>query len=262
MQINEITVKLILGWCVAALVPVGLGCLMYLTEGGGLEQAGQDDFVQTVGAFVQAECKTRRKRGNAYSSPHYMRVKYAFSAPAGPSQHASGVPAPAAAQPIQSFMASRDISYRSWAECEAALPAVQEAKAPFPIRYLESDPYVASALQDEPDNSRFLWLGLASIPLAVYGWLLLVLRGRQRQATQGQTAHAGGPEASNPRARDPLRWPLMFVKFTQTAFVKKVCVYLIFALLIGGFVGQGFWTYYAEQAGKERVRAASSQPGR
>ena len=155
-------------------------------------------------------------------------------------------------KPSGSTSASADVSYRSWAECAAALPVTQALRAPQPLWYESSNPHSARSSLDRPDSTVYLWLGLLGIPLAIYAWLLSLLRARQtqtaRQSALGLVATGAG---------DRLRWPLRFVKLTQTPFARKAVVYLIFVLLLSGFVGQFFWAVERKQSGAERVRAAA-----
>ena len=258
---DEITTRQIRGWCIAALFPLGLASLMHFVQDAGQEEFARKHYpgpmVATVADFLLAECKTHRGRGGpgAYRSPHYMRTTYAFSASPGPNYDGAGALVSPFARPAELFTVIKHIRYDSWAECEADLPVVQAAMSPQPVWYQSNNPNAATTQLEEPDSIHFLWFGLAGLPVAVYAWLLWVLRRRQGHVMPGQTTVAGTPKALG----DSLYWPLRFVKFTQRPFVKTICFYLIFVLLIGGFVGQIFWGHYAEKAGKERVRAAAAQ---
>ena len=252
---NEISARLVHWWCIAALFPLGIGFLMYFVESSDAEKYRLINSVAAVGEFSAAACQTYRKAG-AFTSPHYMRVTYAFNAPGVQSYDAASAPTPRSTQPFETFTMTKEVRYRSWAECAAALPVVQALRAPQPLWYEAGNPHSAQSSLDARDSTVYLWLGLLGIPLAMYAWLLGLLRARQaqtvRQAALGVVATGAG---------DRLQWPLRFVKFTQTPFARKAVVYLIFVLLLGGFVGQFFWAVEHEQSGVERVRAAAGRAG-
>ena len=249
--------KVVLNWWIIALFPVALGCLMYFVEASDFEKSRLVNPVATVGEFVQAECRVYRGRAQSALDAGHMRVTYGFKTQDGQSYDAAGAPVERSAQPVRSFTTINDIPYRSWAECEAALPVVQATKASRPVWYEAGNPHAARPSLDPPDSSGYFWVGLAAIPLALYAWLLGVLRQRQGQVGLNQT-----PGASATSAPGPLRYPLQFVKFTQKPVFKKTFVYLFFLLLTGGFVAQYFWAHDRERAGKERVRAAAAQAGK
>ena len=252
---DDISAHLVRWWSIAALFPLGIGFLMYFVQNSDVEKYTLINPVAAVGEFSGAACQTYRKAG-AFTSPHYMRVTYTFNAFGAQAYDAAGVPTPRSTQPIKTFTMTNDVSYRSWAECAAALPVTQALRAPRPLFYEASNPHSARSSLDRPDSTVYLWLGLLGIPLAIYAWLLGLLRARQtqtvRQAALGVVATGAG---------DRLQWPLRFVKFTQTPFARKAVVYLIFVLLLGGFIGQFFWGVEREQWGAERVRAAAGRAG-
>ncbi len=265
-QTDEITALQVFGWCVAALSPLLLGYVMYFVEASGIEQSRLTSPTAVTGEFFQAECTVNRKKTRAYGYPDYMRVMYVFSAPAGPSYYAAGASIPRSEQPHKTFTAYRDDSYNSWVECEAALSVVRAAKAPHPVWYELNHPYTSRTSLHEPDSPRFLWVGLAGLPLAAYAWLLIILRHRQQwaQILQEQLGQAPAPDASTPAQGDRtfvalLRWRLAFIKFGQRSSVQKAFLYGIFVVMILGFAGQFFWHPYKEQAGKDRLRAVSGR---
>jgi len=253
---DEVAWTVVCGWWIIALLPVGLVCLMNFVVASDFKKSRLINPVATVGEFLQAECQTYRK-ASSLRDPHYMRVTYGFKAPESHLYDAAGAPLERHAQPLRLFTVIKDISYRSWAECEAALPVMRAAKASHAVLYELSNPDAASTSLDGPDSTGFLWAGLATIPLAIYAWLLGVLRQRQRQVGLNQVS-----ETSAASAPDRLRYALRFVKFTQTPIIKKTFVVLFFLFWIGGFVGQFFWLLDNERAGKERVRAAAALAGR
>ncbi len=252
---HEISARLVRWWCIAALFPLGIGFLMYFVESSDAEKYRLINPVAAVGEFSGAACQTYRRAG-AFISPHYMRVTYRFNAFGAQAYDAAGVPTPRSTQPIETFTMTNDVSYRSWAECAAALPAAQALRAPQPLFYEAGNPHSARSSLDGPDSTVYLWFGLLGIPLAIYAWLLSLLRARQTQ-TARQAVHG----VVAPWAGDRLPWPLRFVKFTQTPFARKAVVYLIFVLLLAGFVAQFFWAVDLEKSGAERVRAAAGSAG-
>ena len=181
--------KVVLNWWIIALFPVALGCLMYFVEASDFEKSRLVNPVATVGEFVRGECRTYRKAG-AFVSPHYMRVTYGFKAPDGQSYDAAGAMGERSAQPLRLFTATKDVSYQSWAECEVALPLMRDGKTSRPVWYELASPDAASTSLDAPDSIGFLWLGLATLPLALYAWLLGVLRQRHGQVGLNQASEA------------------------------------------------------------------------
>jgi hypothetical protein len=261
---DEITAQHIGLWCVAALTPLLIGFVMYFVEASGTEKSRMTNPVAVMGEVVAAECKTHRKAG-AYSNPHYMRVSVAFLAPVQPWQDGAGQPGQAVRSP-QSFTATREVSYRSWVECEADLPAVQAAKAPQPVWYERGNPHAARTSLDERDSRGLLWVGLAGVPLALYAGLLLMLRQRQHRAVSkapvGLLPAAGELGSGTPMTRDPWRWAWTLVKFVRSSLAQKLLIGLFFLFWIVGFAGQPFWYQHNERAGQERLRAASGPSGR
>ena len=64
------------------------------------------------------------------------------------------------------------------AECEAALPAIQAAKAPRPLWFEKDQPRIARTSPEAPSRPQLLLIGLVGIPFFAIGWLL---RRRQRR---------------------------------------------------------------------------------
>jgi hypothetical protein len=265
---DVITAQHIGRWCIAALTPLLIGYLMYVVEASDNEKSRLTNPVAAMGEVVAAECKTYRKAG-AYSSPVYMRVMVSFLAPASSWQDGAVQPGQAV-QSHQSFTATREVSYRSWVECEADLPVVQAAKAPHPVWYERGNPHAARTSLDERDSRGLLWVGLAGVPLALYAALLVVLRQRQRRAISnappGLPPGAGELGSGVPMARDPWGWAWAWawalVKFVRSSLARKLLIGLFFLFWIVGFAGQLFWYQHNERAGEERVRAASGPSGR
>jgi hypothetical protein len=161
------------GWYGSALLPIGIGLFMYAMEASDLERFRLLDPVPAVGEFVSAECKYFRRHNQ-----HYMAISYAFVARG----YAPYVEPGAAAQPTPTFTVQHEYAeYASPDDCEAALPAVRAAKQSHPVWFERSNPHAAKTSLEEPDSTRFLWVGLGAIPLALVGWLL----GRRRRAALG-----------------------------------------------------------------------------
>lgn len=251
-------------WCVAALTPLLIGGLMYFVEASDNEKSRLTNPVAAMGEVVAAECKTYRKAG-AYSNPFYMRVVVSFLVPVSSWQDGAGQPGQAV-QSHQSFTATREVSYRSWVECEADLPVVQAEKAPQPVWYERGNPHAARTSLDERDSRGLLWVGLAGAPLALYAGLLVMLRQRQHRAKSKAPVDlppaAGEPGSGTPLARDPWRWAWAFVNFVRSSMARNLLIGLFFLFWIVGFAGQPFWHQHNERAGHERLRAASGPSGR
>ena len=160
-------------WYLAALLPVAIAVFMYALEADGVESSRLRNPLPVMGEFVSAECITHRKGSNR----NHMYVTYEFIA-TGFVKHAyeHGVET---SQHSPKFTTKGWVKYSSRAECDAALPAIQAAKAPHAIWFEKDQPYAAKTTLDEPDSARFLWLCLGAIPLIAVGWWLSI---RQRQA--------------------------------------------------------------------------------
>ena len=160
-------------WYPAALLPVAIAVFMYALEADGVESSRLRNPLPVMGEFVSAECITHRKGSNR----NHMYVTYEFIA-TGFVKHAyeQGVET---SQHSPKFTTKGWVKYSSRAECDAALPAIQAAKAPHAIWFEKDQPYAAKTTLDEPDSARFLWLCLGAIPLIAVGWWLSI---RQRQA--------------------------------------------------------------------------------
>ena len=261
---DMITSQHICLWFVAALAPFLLGYVMFFVEASDNEKHRLTNPVAAMGEFVAAACKTYRKAA-AYSDPFYMRVVVSFLAPAGSWQDGAGQPGQAV-QSHQSFTATREVSYRSWVECEADLPVVRAAKAPQPVWYERGNPHAARTSLDERDSRGLLWVGLAGVPMALYAGLLVMLRQRQLRAIStaplGLPPGAGELGSGTPMARDPWRWAWALVRFVRSSLAQKLLIGLFVLFWIVGSAGQLFWHQHNERAGEERVRAASGPSGR
>jgi len=151
-------------WYFAALFPVGVGAFMYAVEASEWKRLRLSDPVPATGEFASAECITHRR--GRQSERERMAVTYAFVA-AGyktPEEEATGIPRPAS-----TFTATDSIAYSSRAACEAALPAVQRARAPHPVWFERGQPHSTKMTLEEPDSTRFLWLCLGALPLLAVG---------------------------------------------------------------------------------------------
>ena len=160
-------------WYPAALLPVAIAVFMYALEADGVESSRLRNPLPVMGEFVSAECITHRKGSNR----NHMYVTYEFIA-TGFVKHAyeQGVET---SQHSPKFTTKGWVKYSSRAECDAALPAIQAAKAPHAIWFEKDQPYAAKTTLDEPDSARFLWICLGAIPLIAVGrWL----SSRQRRA--------------------------------------------------------------------------------
>ena len=153
-----------LRWYGLAVFPIGLAAFMYGLEADGIESSRLREPVPAMGEFVSAKCVTYRK-GNAIAG---LVVTYAFAAPGQDRSDRSAGPASPAAR----YTTDRAIDYRSRADCEAALPAMLAEKAPHSLWYEKSQPHTAMTTLEEPDSTRFLWVGLGALPLAGVGWWL------------------------------------------------------------------------------------------
>jgi hypothetical protein len=150
-------------WYYAALLPIGLGYFMYAMEATEWRRLRLVDPVPAMGEFAQAECitHTRGRREN------YLIVSYAFRA----SVYAND-PVDVMARKEAVFTARQETLFPSRADCDAALPAVQRARASHPVWYERSQPHMSKATLAEPDSRRFLWVCLGAIPLVLVGALL------------------------------------------------------------------------------------------
>lgn len=151
-------------WYAAAFVPIGIGFFMYSIEATDAQADRLRDPVAVVGEFVTAQCATRSK--GMY--PHSMVLIYSFTVP-GFMKLEQGDTTPRLAE---NFSASKGVTYPSRLDCDAALPAVLAAKAPQRIWYERTQPDISRPTLEEPDSTRFLWLGLGAIPLFGAGWWL------------------------------------------------------------------------------------------
>ncbi len=248
---DEIASTMVRAAWVAALFPLGRGCLMYFVDDSDFEKSKLINPVATVGEFVQAQCKTH-SRATPFRRSDYMRVTYQHNAPYPRPYDEAGAPINISAQPLWMFTATKERGYRSWVECEAAQSALRLARPSHPVWYQPTNPALASTSFDAPAIAVFLWVGMASIPLALYAWLLGDLRQRQLASNQA-------PQAAPAPENDRLRYPLQFVKFTQKPVFTKMFICLVFLLLIGGFAAQFFWASDKQRAGEERLRAAVAQ---
>ena len=173
-------------WFLAALLPVAIAVFMYALEADGVESSRLRNPVPVMGEFVSAECITHRKGLN----PNHMYVTYEFIA-TGFVKHAyeQGVET---SQLSPKFTTKGWVNYPSRADCDAALPAIQAAKAPHAIWFEKDQPYAAKTTLDEPNSARFLWIGLGAIPLIVIGrWLSLRRRSAQAQLALRERLRAG-----------------------------------------------------------------------
>ena len=160
-------------WFLAALLPVAIAVFMYALEADGVESSRLRNPVPVTGEFVSAECVTHRKGFN----PHYLYVTYEFVATGFVKYgYEQGVET---SQLSPKFTTKGWVKYSSRAECDAALPAIQAAKAPHAIWFEKDQPYAAKTTLDEPDSARFLWICLGAIPLIAVGWWMSM---RRRQA--------------------------------------------------------------------------------
>lgn len=148
----------------AALLPPGVGLFMYAMEASDAERFRLRDPVQTVGDYTRAACVTMRKG----SDPHRMRITYAFKVP-GFVRHSGDGGAP---QPDERYTTTVDVIHPSRQACEAALPATDAARPPHPIWFERTEPHTARPTLQEPDSTRFLWLGLGALPMLGVGWTL------------------------------------------------------------------------------------------
>ena len=240
-----------------AWVPLAIGYLMYFVESSDREKSRFTDPIATVGQFVEAQCLTSRKR-RSYQSPHSMQVTLRFDA-----LNLHDAPAVQAEATTQSYQAFTGRSFRSRAECEAALPAVRAAKAAHPVWYERRNPHAARTVLDLGSSTHYLWLGLAGIPLLLYARVLHLLE-RQAHAERAALLNVMG-SCDAYRPPEQLRflyWPLRLVKFTQKQSVRNAFVYLVFVFLICGYIGQYIWEYQQEREGEERARAAAGQTAR
>lgn len=164
----------------AALVMPVLAVFLCAMEASDVARRRLRDPVPAMGEFVQAECVTHTRRGRV--TLEAMHLTYAFVA-AGYVKPAEG-DRPAQLSPTFTTLGS--VAYSTRADCEAALPAAQAAKAPQQIWFERDYPYEAMTSLDEPNSFRLLLIGLLGIPFFVIGRLL---RRRQRHkppATEGQ----------------------------------------------------------------------------
>lgn len=150
-------------WYFAALFPLGIGYFMYALEASEWERLRLYDPVPAAGEFAQAECITYR-RGR---TRNYLVISYSFSA----SVYAND-PVNPLARTQAPFTAKQDIAYASREDCEAALPAIQRARAPHRVWYERSQPHLSKTTLEEPDSRRFLWICLGAIPFAAVGAML------------------------------------------------------------------------------------------
>jgi hypothetical protein len=162
-----------LRWYIAALLPIWTGYFMYKTEASEHERLRLYDPVPAVGEFVSAECVRPRKRN---WHEYWLTTTYSFVAVGYVSYEASETPGP---RPAPTFTAVDWALHSSEAECQAALSAVQLAKAPHPVWFEKGNPHSSKTTLEEPDSTRFLWIGLGAIPLASVG---LVLSRRRRRS--------------------------------------------------------------------------------
>jgi hypothetical protein len=162
-----------LGWYLAALLPVWIGFFMYKTEASEQERLRLHAPVPAVGEFVSAECFRPRKRS---WQEYWLTTSYAFVAAGYVSYEEQANPG---TRPVQTFKAVDWVLYSSQAECEAALLVVQAAKAPRPIWFEKGNPHSAKTTLEEPDSTRFLWVGLGAIPLVLTGGILSLRRRRR-----------------------------------------------------------------------------------
>jgi len=162
------------GWYFAALFPIGIGAFMYAVEASEWKRLRLSDPVAATGEFTNAECITHRR--GRMSERERMTITYAFAA-AGyktPEEEADGMPRPASI-----FTATDSIAYSSRDACEAALPAVQRARAPHPVWFERNQPHSTKMTLQEPDSTRFLWLSLGAVPLLAVG---AMVQWRRRRA--------------------------------------------------------------------------------
>ncbi|WP_313915488.1 hypothetical protein [Tahibacter sp.] len=164
-----------LRWYLAALVPIWTGYFMYKTEASEQERLRLHDPVPAVGEFVSAECVRPRKR--SYQE-YWLTTTYAFVAAGYVSYEEQASPG---SRPAPTFTAVDWVWYPSLAECEAARSAVRSAKAPHPVWFEKGQPHSSKTTLEEPDSTRFLWLGLGAVPLVLIGGIL-ALRRRRRSA--------------------------------------------------------------------------------
>lgn len=157
-------------WYLAALFPIGIGWFMYALEASEWQRLRLYAPMPAVGEFETAECITHR-RGRERER---MLITYTFAAN-GYVRYET----PGSAQPEPAFRARDSIAYPSRDACEAALPAVRQAKAPHPVWFELSQPHLSKTTLEEPDSTRFLWLWLAALPLLAVGG---ILHGRRRRA--------------------------------------------------------------------------------
>lgn len=149
-------------WYVAALFPIAIGLFMYGMEASDVQRFRLADPVAAMGEFVTAKCITYRKGRRT----NVMVVTYAFVATA-PVQYDGNLQA---TQALSNYTTDYGIEHRSREDCDAALPEVLAAKAPHPVWYERTQPHTARLTLEEPDSTRFLWVGLGALPLAGVGW--------------------------------------------------------------------------------------------
>ena len=159
-------------WYLAALLPVAIAVFMYALEADGVESSRLRNPVPGMGEFVSAECITHRKGSNR----NYMYVTYEFIATGFVKYgYERGVET---SQISPKFTTKGWVNYPSRADCDAALPARQAAKAPHAIWFEKDQPYAAKTTLDEPYSARFLWICLGAIPLIAVGWWMSMRRRR------------------------------------------------------------------------------------
>ena len=105
-----------------------------------------------------------------------MNLTYAFKAP-GFVRYEQGDATPRLAENYSLLV---DVVYDAREDCEAELPAVVAAQSPHPVWFERSEPHTARHTLEEPDSTRFLWVGLGALPLAAVGWWL-----RRREQAAG-----------------------------------------------------------------------------
>lgn len=160
------------GWYLAALIPIWIGFFMYKTEASDQQRLRLYDPVPAVGEFVSAKCTHRRRSFQEY----WLTTTYAFVATGYVSYEEQETPGP---RPAPTFTAADSALYSSEAECETALSAVQSAKAPHPVWFEKNNPHSSRTTLQEPDSTRFLWIGLGAIPLVLTGSILSLRRRRR-----------------------------------------------------------------------------------
>lgn len=142
---------------------------MYALEASEWERLRLYAPMPAMGEFATAECITHR-RGRERER---MLITYSFVANGYVSYETPG-----GAQPEPVFTAKDSIAYPSREACEVALPAVRRARAPHPVWFEMSQPHSSKMTLEEPDSTRFLWIGLAAIPLLLVGGTLHWRRSR------------------------------------------------------------------------------------